>query len=337
MLQEQCVQDILDNNTIDFDGNLLRILAEITDEEEALLRGEKIDQSLYSSRKYFEVDSHKLLNVSNTITVRAHTRFADFPKHRHNYVEIMYVCTGTIDHLVNGQDRITVQAGDLIMFNQHAVHEIKAAKFTDVAVNFIVLPQFFDDVLISLGTNNILSDFILGSLKKDGNNVSYLHFVAKDILPVKNLVENLVWSLKFKDSDMLTINQRTITLIMQILLMHTDYLMTSDINRSKSPLVNAVLREIEHNYAKASLSDLAERFNINLTYLSAEIKNECGTNFAQLLRDKRIERAKYLLLNSKLTNEEIAEALGYKTTSYFYRMFKSDIGMSPKEFRAINP
>ncbi|MDO5650143.1 MAG: AraC family transcriptional regulator, partial [Gallicola sp.] len=274
-----------------------------------------------------------LLDLANTITVRAHTRFADFPQHKHNYVEIMYVCSGEIEHLINGQDHITAQAGDLIMFNQHAMHEIKAAQFSDVAVNFIVLPPFFDEVLARLGTNNILSDFILGSLKKDGNTVSYLHFVVQDILPVRNLVENLVWSLKFKDSEMLSMNQQTIALIMQILLMHTEYLTTSDAHHCKNPLVNAVLREIEHNYTKVSLSDLAEQFKVNLAYLSAEIKRECGVNFGELLRDKRIERARYLLTNTELTNEEIAEAIGYETTSYFYRMFKRSVGMSPKEFR----
>lgn len=333
---EDCIQGILDKNTIDFDETLLRVLSEITDEEEALLSGAKIDQSLYSSRAYFEVDSQKLLNVSNTITVRAHTRFADFPQHKHNYVEIMYVCSGEIHHVINDQDHVIAHAGDLIMFNQHAMHEIKAAQFADVAVNFIVLPQFFDDVLAQLGTHNILSDFLLGSLKKDGNSVSYLHFVVQDVLPVRNLVENLVWSLKYRDSDLLSINRQTITLIMQILLMHTDYLTTSDANRSKNPIVNAVLREIEHNYTKVSLSELAERFSVNVTYLSAEIKRECGINFGDLLREKRIERAQYLLTNTELTNEEIAEAIGYETTSYFYRMFKREVGLSPKEFREIN-
>ena len=123
---EDCIQGILDKNTIDFDETLLSVLSEITDEEEALLSGAKIDQSLYSSRAYFEVDSQKLLNVSNTITVRAHTRFADFPQHKHNYVEIMYVCSGEIHHVINNQDHVIAHAGDLIMFNQHAMHEIKA-------------------------------------------------------------------------------------------------------------------------------------------------------------------------------------------------------------------
>ena len=42
---------------------------------------------------------------------------------------------------------------------------------------------------------NALSDFIIDSLSGEGSADEYLHFAVADVLPVQNLVENLIWSL----------------------------------------------------------------------------------------------------------------------------------------------
>ena len=71
---------------------LLERLRAITEEEQKILDGgAEVEKGLYTSGEEFTVDSTKMLEAGNLITVRTHTRFVHFPLHRHNYVEVIYV------------------------------------------------------------------------------------------------------------------------------------------------------------------------------------------------------------------------------------------------------
>lgn len=81
---------------------LLDFLRKITPEEQVILdNGSGIQQELYTSQKAFVVDSRRLLEKGRLIELRPHTRFAHFPQHRHNYVEMVYQCAGSALHIVN--------------------------------------------------------------------------------------------------------------------------------------------------------------------------------------------------------------------------------------------
>ena len=55
------------------------------------------------------------------ITVRTHTRYTDFPLHKHNYLEMMIVLGGSITHVI-GQEEIKLDAGDILVMNKHVSH-----------------------------------------------------------------------------------------------------------------------------------------------------------------------------------------------------------------------
>ena len=128
--------------------NILDRLTVITEEEREILNGQKnVRQDRYTLQKDFIVDSGRLLRKGQLIMIRPHTRFIHFPKHRHNYVEMVYMCTGTTTHIINGTNTITLEEGDLLFLNQYATQEILPAGEHDIAVNFIILPEFFDRTL----------------------------------------------------------------------------------------------------------------------------------------------------------------------------------------------
>lgn len=84
------------------DRGLLEQLSQITQEEQRILNGEQeIEQQIYSDNKALIVDSRKFLNSGKMIRVRPHTRFVHFPKHTHNYVEMVYMCQGQTTQIIN--------------------------------------------------------------------------------------------------------------------------------------------------------------------------------------------------------------------------------------------
>jgi len=104
---------------------LLERLRGITEEEQAILSGSNtINRDLYMQGQDATVNSRKLLAAGKLITVRPHTRFIDFPAHRHDYVEVVYMCSGQSVHIINGRE-VALRAGELLFLNQSAEHAVK--------------------------------------------------------------------------------------------------------------------------------------------------------------------------------------------------------------------
>lgn len=316
---------------------LLSHLQKITREEQDIIDGRKdIQKELYTSRKDFIIDSQKLLERGRLIEIRPHTRFAHFPKHRHNYVEMVYMCSGSTTHIINGSEQITLSEGDLLFLNQNVTQEILPASEQDIAINFIILPEFFDRSIIMLERENVLRDFIISTLSQDSSMSSYLHFPAISIIPVQNLVENMIWTLIHKRNNTNTINQTTMGLLFMNLSMFADSINENDPNQYEQNLVFSILKYIETHYKNGTLDDISTEIKRPTYYVSRLLKKHTGFNFKELLQQRKLQQASYLLSNTPLTIEEIMEAIGYDNSSYFYRKFKEKYHCSPREYRVAN-
>ena len=81
-----------------------------------------------------------------------------------------------------------------------------------------------------------------------------------------------------------------------------------------------------------SLQATASHFHMSLANLCQRFKEETGRTVLEYATEIRIERAKELLLTTRMTVREISEALGYSTSSSFIRRFKQITGETPREF-----
>lgn len=315
------------------DQKLLNALSVITEEEQRILDGrENIDQQIYTEKKELIVDCDKLLERGKLIQVRPHTRFIRFPKHRHNYVEVIYMCQGTTTHIIDG-NQVVLEEGDLLFLNQNAEQEILPAKETDIAVNFIVLPEFFNMAFEMMGEeNNVLKEFLVGTLCRKNELASYLYFHVSEILPIQNLIENMVWTIFYDMTNKRSCNQITMGLLLLQLLNYMDKMETGS-TRFDTELAGTVLNYIEEHYKNGSLTELAEMMRYDVYWLSREIKKRTGKTYKELLQAKRMSQAAYLLTSSAIPVTDIIESVGYDNTSYFYRKFRERYGMSPKEYR----
>ena len=312
--------------------DLLKRLSEITAEERRILDGGDLDLAAYSD-KIGEVNAERLTETGKLISIRPNTRFIAFPPHSHNYVEMVYMCSGRQRHIINGSTELVLKAGELLLLNQHAVHETGRTGENDIAVNFIVMPQFFDTALELIGSDNQLSRFIVSGLAGGGRELNYMHFNVSDELPVQNLLENLIYNLLNKIPNRRNINQVTMGLLFLNLLNCTDRLITDAPGSVSEGIVMAALKEIEENYAEASLSAVASRFSVTSAYVSRLVREMTGKNFKTLLLEKRLDKAAVLLKATHLSVGDIIIMVGYENTSYFYKAFTSRYGMSPKKFR----
>ncbi len=313
---------------------LLDKLKRITAEEQDILDGkQQINKELYMASSSNVIDNKKLLESGKLIQVRPHTRFVHFPKHRHNYVEVIYMYQGSTRHIINGEELLLAE-GELLFLNQSATQEILPAGKEDIAVNFIILPEFFDRTLLMIGEEeNLLRNFIIGCIKGADDQVSYLHFRVADILPVQNLVENLIWTIMNDQQNNRSINQITMGLLFLQLMNHTDKIYVGK-NQYENELTIKLLRFIEEHYKTGQLSELAAALHCDLYWLSRTVKKLTGRTYTELVQTKRLNQAAYLLTTTKMAVAEISLAVGYDNISYFHRIFHKKFGVSPKGYRS---
>ncbi len=316
------------------DSSLLDQLREITAEEQDILDGRaQINKELYMERTSSVIDNRKLMESGKLIRVRTHTRFVHFPKHTHNFVEVIYMCEGETVHIINNEEEVRLKKGELLFLNQNATQEILPAGLDDIAVNFIILPEFFDKALLMIGEEeNLIRDFIIGCLRSEDDKVSFLHFKVSDVLPIQNLVENLIWTIRNNQQNNRSINQVTMGLLFLQLMNHTDKVEVGK-NRLDQEVMLIVLRYIEENYKDGQLAHLAKELHYNVYWLSRKIKKMTNKTYIELVQSRRLNQAAYLLTATGMTVADIGMAVGYNNMSYFHRIFKEKYGLSPKEYR----
>ena len=315
---------------------LLDHLRKITEEEQRILDGaSEVDQGLYTSGKDFTVDSAKMLEEGKLIAVRTHTRFVHFPSHRHNFIEVLYVCEGSLINIIGGK-QVVIEAGELLFLNQFTRHEILPAGKNDIAINFMILPEFFDVAYTMAGSNNVLADFLVNVLRQNEEKGEYLHFRVAEVLQIQNLLENMIYSLVTGRGDQNRINQTTMGLIFLYLLDSVQYAEMRVPNQYENMISMTTLDYIEQNYKTATLTELCVRLHLPMHVLSKMIKKNTGFNFKELLQRKRMNKAIELMCETELPISDIIAAAGYENGSYFHRVFREKYHVTPRAFREIN-
>ena len=315
---------------------LLDQLRKITEEERKILDGEaEVDRDLYTSGRDFTVDSRKMLKEGRLIAVRTHTRFVYFPAHRHNFVEVLYVCVGSLTNIIDGK-KVIVNKGELLFLNQFTKHEILKAGQNDIAINFMILPEFFDVAYTMAGNNNVLADFLVNVLRQDEERGEYLHFKVAEVLQIQNLLENMIYSLVTGKGDQNRINQTTMGLIFLYLLESVQYAEMRLPNQYENMITMTTLDYIEQQYKTATLTELCEKLHLPMHMLSKMIRKNTGFNFKELLQRKRLNKAVALMCETDLPISDIIAAVGYENGSYFHRVFKERYHTTPRAFRVAN-
>jgi AraC family transcriptional regulator, transcriptional activator of pobA len=81
----------------------------------------------------------------------------------------------------------------------------------------------------------------------------------------------------------------------------------------------------------------ADQLAVHPNYLSNVIKAETGLTAGDLIRERIIQEAKYLLYQSDLSVKEIAYYLQFEDSSNFSKFFKKNTDLSPQEYKASFP
>ncbi len=103
---------------------------------------------------------------------------------------------------------------------------------------------------------------------------------------------------------------------------------------SASDWVGTAREIIQQNYTKnLAMEDVARQIGFSTYYFSRLFKQTFGMSFVDYLTKLRLENAKALLRQQKLTVKEVCFEVGYSEPNYFARVFKKEIGITPTEYQ----
>ncbi len=107
--------------------------------------------------------------------------------------------------------------------------------------------------------------------------------------------------------------------------------------KESSKSMEKVLEYVDNNFDKdINLESVAQEFDFNSNYLSRSFKQFRGISFTEYLSIKKVEKAKNLLLATRMSIKNIAEESGYNSSNIFIRSFEKIEGITPGEFRKRN-
>ncbi len=87
-----------------------------------------------------------------------------------------------------------------------------------------------------------------------------------------------------------------------------------------------------HRYGEIRVQQIAAQLHVGRSHLSDVFHRETGKTMAQYIRQVKMQTAAELFRGHLYSIQEIAELLGYRSTSHFSSTFRAYYGMSPSEY-----
>ncbi len=143
-------------------------------------------------------------------------------------------------------------------------------------------------------------------------------------------------SIQRLSADELIENARNIEDIVTSLYNYSESVFPKDsvISQNCRDIIEKVERYILIHYKKKLiLRELAIMYNMNSNYMSSIFKKVFGKGFTDYLTQVRLKHACDMLLNTKMSINEIAQEVGFENSSYFYRVFKNTFGITALKYR----
>lgn len=152
---------------------------------------------------------------------------------------------------------------------------------------------------------------------------------------IQDLYPNLVLAFTTKIKHYFNVNTRFAEIhanLFQIIKLNLDALGESGNSVDNRHNLKA-LKYIEDNFKKnISLNDIADFLQVTPQYVSKIISEHSDSSFIEILNNYRIKEA-IRLLDTNMSIKEIGYEIGYKSSTYFGRVFKKHVGVTPSQYR----
>jgi len=264
------------------------------------------------------------------------------PFHLHDYVEVMMPLLGDCT-VVTRREKIAVGQDDLLVMGNQTAHRVESIKTGSIVVNLALKQSAFTlndfDFMRPTNNNAAISTMLFSLMSNEQrDNASYNLFKTQHNAKIVDTVYDIIREYYRPDTQSnQIIRLEILTLLTRLIRVaaHSDLKVKTVAGEPTTNLLSLLLY-IEKNYATITLAEMAKHFGFNPNYLSAYLKKQTGLTFIKLVHLQRINTAAEYLTYTKAPVDQIAIKVGYENPSYFYKVFRKHLQVSPTEYREKN-
>lgn len=266
------------------------------------------------------------------VYISKHDRFADYPEHSHQFLEMNYMLNGSCDQIVDGKE-VHLSKGDLLLIDVGCTHSIKKLNENDLLINLLFRDQsisinLLDDMRRS---NSVLYDFLIKRVSGESNSLKYIVFRNNVDNDIRYTMEDIITEYYSKREFSNSIIKAYLSILLTKLVRH--YHVPTDKKNPQQQLIVKILKDISDQFRTIKLTDLANKYGYNKNYLSNFIKKETGKPFSTLVMNQRLIQAHSLITSTNMPISEIIDNIGMKNKTSFYKKYKSYYLMLPGDER----
>lgn len=252
-------------------------------------------------------------------------------QHAHSVFRILYVMRGQAQLLFGSEKRILPE-NTVCIIAPNFYHDLVAEPgclMLSIALN----DETVEETLYALlKQDNVISDFFRSGL--GGGRSGYLLFHLKQIRQIRSIYQGILHECYTKGEYSKAIYMDYLQILFAMLLRcGTGVESIHSIPMQGALPMLSVLKYIQANFRDVTLSQVAELFHYEPSYLGKQIKACIGRNYTDIIQELRINEAKALLEATDLSMDEIAEQAGYDSRVHFFRSFRAVVGVTPGQYR----
>lgn len=282
--------------------------------------------------KYITLNENFAFDINTNISLSRADRYIEMFPLKHNYYEIEYIMSGTCELKIEEQTYI-LNFGDVAIIPPNVIYQ--AIPVNDsIMINLKIRRSTFDKVFINLlSADTLISAYLSKTLYSKGYRSAMLLHCREDEYLKKLFLEMFSQELEKKIFYQYMLEGMAIILFTYLIQNHSEHIEMSNLMISNNERIIQITDYINSNYMTVSLKDVADKFYISQSYLSAFIKKELGITFSELLREIKMNKASALLITTDLKIDDVCTYSGYEDTTQFIKTFKKYYGLSPKKYR----
>lgn len=256
--------------------------------------------------------------------------YKSFPIHWHEEMEVVYAYSGKAKYIIDFKEYV-IKKGDVLIIppcSLHSFEQIEEEKF--VAGTLIFGQRMLGSNLVdACSTKYIVPIF---------NNETYLPIMVDELYKeeISKIIQRIIDEhIEKRVAYELRVKIKLLEFVQFFyehnLCIQAERNVSSD--RTSMQIKN-ITNYIEEFYGeRIMLSDLAKCANMSVYHMAHIFKRSTGKTPNEYINDYRLAMATDKLLHSDAPILEIAMECGYNNISYFNRVFKDRLGVTPKEYR----
>lgn len=251
-------------------------------------------------------------------------------KHFHNQYEIFYIIEGQRQFFLNNKV-YDAFAGDIAVIDTNLVHTTRSVGDEDSGYNRVIL--YIDYERMCMYDDKYPDLHLVDFFHK---NYGVYHLDDEQRAIFLNLYRDLRHELTKKKYGYKTrIEINVLHWLINFMNIKSDKSnLAPPINDVKGEIASKTAAYIENNFtSNVSLDTLSEKMYLSKYYICRVFKEYTGFTVIEYTNMIRIKKAAQMLENTNESISDIATDLGYESMTYFERVFKKILNVSPLKYR----